>query len=80
MGWSIDEICAEYELTLAEVHAALAYYFDHQEEIDRRIDADEAFVAEQRRRTLSVLEKNGKHRAVTRIRYRVEKPGGRRCE
>ena len=34
MGWSIDEICAEYELTLAEVHAALAYYFDHQEEID----------------------------------------------
>lgn len=60
MGWSIDEICAEYELTLAEVHAALAYYFDHQEEIDQRIDADEAFVAEQRRRTLSVLEKKRK--------------------
>jgi cytidylate kinase len=56
MGKSIDEICAEYGLTLAEVHAALAYYFDHQEEIDQRIEDDEALVAAQRRRTSSVLE------------------------
>lgn len=60
MGWSVEEICAEYDLTLAEVHAALAYYFDHQEEIDQRIAADEAFVAEQRRRTLSVVESKRK--------------------
>lgn len=34
MGRSADEICAEYDLTLADVYAALAYYFDHREEID----------------------------------------------
>jgi uncharacterized protein (DUF433 family) len=56
MGKGIDEICAEYGLTLAEVHAALAYYFDHQKEIDQRIEDDEAFVTEQRRRASSVLE------------------------
>lgn len=32
MGRSADEICAEYDLTLADVYAALAYYFDHREE------------------------------------------------
>jgi uncharacterized protein (DUF433 family) len=56
MGKSIDEICAEYGLMLAEVHAALVYYFDHQEEIDQRIENDEALVAAQRKRTSSVLE------------------------
>ena len=35
MGKSADEIATEYDLSLAEVHAALAYYFDHREEIDR---------------------------------------------
>jgi hypothetical protein len=26
LGKSVDEICAEYALSLAEIHAALAYY------------------------------------------------------
>lgn len=60
MGKNIDEICAEYGLTLAEVHAALAYYFDHQDEIDRRIEDDKAFVAAQRRQTSSVLDSRRK--------------------
>lgn len=55
MGRNIDEICAEYGLTLAEVHAALAYYFDHQDEIDQRIEDDEAFVAMRRERASSPL-------------------------
>lgn len=55
MGRNIDEICAEYGLTLAEVHAALAYYFDHQDEIDQRIEDDEAFVAKRRERASSLL-------------------------
>lgn len=57
LGKSADEICAEHELTLADVHAALAYYFDHREEIDRDIEASEAFVEVLRQRTPSVLEK-----------------------
>ena len=44
LGKSADEIAAEYDLTLADVYAALAYYFDHREEIDARIAEDGAFV------------------------------------
>lgn len=32
-GWSPEEIAQNFSLTLAEVHAALTYYFDHLEEI-----------------------------------------------
>ena len=36
MGMSADEILQSLpHLTLAKIHAALAYYFDHQREIDR---------------------------------------------
>ena len=37
-GWSADEICRQHpHLFPAEVHSALAYYFDHQLEIDAEI-------------------------------------------
>jgi len=37
-GWSAEEICRQHPyLKLSEVHSALAYYFDHQEEIDAEI-------------------------------------------
>ena len=40
-GWSADEMCRHHPyLTPAEAHAAMAYYFDHQEEIDSEIRAD----------------------------------------
>lgn len=56
MGMSVDQIASEFELRLAEVHAALAYYFDHQAEIDKQIEDDEKFVEEMRRRTPSKLK------------------------
>ena len=43
-GWSADKIAAEYDLTLAEVYSALAYYFEHREEIDAVAAQDEEFV------------------------------------
>ncbi len=47
MGMSPEEIAATYPmLTLADVYAALAYYYDHRAEIDADIEADERFVAE----------------------------------
>ncbi|MBI2917037.1 MAG: DUF433 domain-containing protein [Chloroflexi bacterium] len=55
MGKSPDEIAAEYDLTLADVHAALAYYFDHRAEIDQSIEDSQAFVKALRRRTPSRL-------------------------
>ena len=37
-GWSAEDICRQYpHLTLGEVHAALAYYFDHKDEMDEEI-------------------------------------------
>jgi uncharacterized protein (DUF433 family) len=44
-GRSPDEIVAGYpQLTLADVHAALAYYFDNRDEMDRLIEEDSRFV------------------------------------
>lgn len=41
-GYSADEIVAMFPgLTLADVHAALAYYFDHRAEIADDLEADE---------------------------------------
>jgi hypothetical protein len=40
-GWSPEEMCRQHPyLTLAEAHTAMAYYFDHQEEIDRELVAE----------------------------------------
>lgn len=55
LGHSVDEIAAEYDLTLGDIYAALAYYFDHREVIDQEIDSSEAFVAALRERTPSKL-------------------------
>ena len=57
MGKSVEEICSEYGLGLSDVHAALAYYFDNRDEIDRSINESDAFVDALRRSTPSVLEK-----------------------
>jgi uncharacterized protein (DUF433 family) len=53
LGKSVDEICTDYGLSLAEVHAALSYYYDHQSEIDQHIKETEAFVKELRRSSTS---------------------------
>ena len=44
MGHSADEIATEYDLSLADVYAALAYYYDHRIEIDEAIKESENFV------------------------------------
>jgi uncharacterized protein (DUF433 family) len=45
LGKTPDEIQIDYpELSLADVHAALAYYFDHQAEIDAQMKAADDFV------------------------------------
>ncbi|MBZ0170569.1 hypothetical protein MELA_00042 [Candidatus Methylomirabilis lanthanidiphila] len=56
IGKSVDEIAAEYDLTLADIHAALAYYYDHRSEIDRDIEESKAFVKTLRGSTPSKLQ------------------------
>ncbi len=55
-GLSADEITTEYGLSLAEVYAALAYYYDHREAIDAAIRADEEFIRGLRQRIPSKLK------------------------
>jgi uncharacterized protein (DUF433 family) len=57
LGKTVDEICAEYDLSLAEVHAALAHYYDHQADIDRDIGEGDAFVRALRDSSPSKLAK-----------------------
>ena len=44
LGHSPDEISTEYDLTLADVYAALAYYHDHRAEIDAQMRESDVFV------------------------------------
>jgi uncharacterized protein (DUF433 family) len=39
-NYTPDEMAYQFQITLAQVHAALAYYFDHRNEIDSQIEAD----------------------------------------
>lgn len=40
-GWSAEELGRQYpHLTMSEIHSALSYYFDHAEEINRKIEAE----------------------------------------
>ena len=55
MGKSVNDISADYDLTLAEIHAALSYYFDHQDKINKSIRESETFVEELRQQHPSVL-------------------------
>jgi uncharacterized protein (DUF433 family) len=43
-GWIPEEIAADYQhISLAQVHAALAYYHANKEEIDADSEAEERF-------------------------------------
>jgi uncharacterized protein (DUF433 family) len=55
MGRSADEIASEHDLTLSEIYAALAYYYDHRIEIDQSIRESEQFVELLRQKTTPKL-------------------------
>ncbi len=45
-GESPEQIVADFpQLSLADVHAALSYYYDHRNEIDQQIREDDELVA-----------------------------------
>ena len=50
-GWSPKEIQLNHpQLSLAQIHAALAHYYDHKPELDAEIEAALRFAEEQRTR------------------------------
>jgi uncharacterized protein (DUF433 family) len=55
-GVSPDEIVSRFpQLSLADVYAGLAYYWDHREETERQIKEDQDLIAEMRRAIPSKL-------------------------
>jgi uncharacterized protein (DUF433 family) len=61
-GMTPDEIVSHVPtITLADVHAALAYYFDHVTEIQEEIQAERALAEEFRRSHRSLLETRLRH-------------------
>jgi uncharacterized protein (DUF433 family) len=61
-GWSPERIHDEYpELSLAQIHAALAYYFDHREQID-------TWIAESRAEMEAYFAHNGPSPVAARLR------------
>lgn len=44
LGQSLEEISGRYDLAPAAVHAAMSYYYDHKDEINALIAADDAFL------------------------------------
>ena len=56
MGYSVNKIASDYNLTLGDIHAALAYYYDHREEIEQEIQADREFAEAFRQQNPSLLQ------------------------
>lgn len=57
MGMSPDEILLHYpSINLSDIYAALAYYYDHREEIIKQIEDDESFALEMKKTTVSLVE------------------------
>jgi len=49
-GWSPEEIHFQHpDLSLGQIHSALAYYWDHQEEVDADIERRTRYVEKLRR-------------------------------
>ncbi|MEM8961233.1 MAG: DUF433 domain-containing protein [Acidobacteriota bacterium] len=55
LGQSLEEIAGTYGLSLASVYAAMSYYHDHREAIDRSIDEARAYADSMAERTPSKL-------------------------
>ena len=46
-GWSPEELHFQHpDLSLGQIHSALAYYWDHRDELDREIDQRSRLVEE----------------------------------
>jgi uncharacterized protein (DUF433 family) len=68
-GMSPDDIVSELpHLTLADVHAALAYYHDHREAINAEIAADRAWYEEMKAKQPSRVRETLRQRNVSSFR------------
>jgi len=55
IGLTADEIADQYDLSLADIYAALAYYHDHRGTIDAGLRAERKLIARLRKARPSLL-------------------------
>lgn len=55
-GMSAEEIADDWNVPLAAVYSAFAYYYDHKKEIDRSFVEDKQFVESLRASKRSILD------------------------
>ncbi|AFZ60847.1 DUF433 domain-containing protein [Anabaena cylindrica FACHB-243] len=56
MGHSLEEIAGKYQLSLASVHVAIAFYYEHRDEIDQQIANAEAYAETESLNSPSLLQ------------------------
>lgn len=55
-GQAVEEIAAQYDVALSAVYAAMAYYYDHRDEVDREIERSRVFYNRMKERQTSLVE------------------------
>ena len=68
LDWTVPDLSEQFELTPGQVHAALSYYFDHREQIDRENEEEQARTGE----LLQELTRQGKAESAADFRRRIE--------
>lgn len=64
-GMTVEQIVEAFDLTSAQVYAALSYYYDHKEAIDREILEDQ-------RQTEHYIARYGKGITLDELKRRLE--------
>src|SRR5699024_1730773 len=60
LGWTADEIASSYDIDLADVYAALAYYFANLDQVDRSIEENQASAEQLRQQGPSLLDQKSR--------------------
>jgi uncharacterized protein (DUF433 family) len=56
LGQSLEQIAGHYDVSLAALHAAMTYYYDHQAEIERSMQEEDSTFRALREATPSLLQ------------------------
>lgn len=56
LAQTLEEIAGKYDLSLAAIYAAMTYFYDHRDEIDRDLEEDAAYAEAFRRNNPSPLQ------------------------
>jgi uncharacterized protein (DUF433 family) len=56
LGQSLEQIAGHYDISLSALHAAMAFYYDHREEIDRAMQDEEDFFRAAKEASPSLLK------------------------